>query len=291
MLDVRRFFNIEDVFKDAAKRFIPLLADRDDFEVQYQYKLPCPGCGDETASGLFYRILNQEDWLPAGETMKCSICRDQEAFITYQNKSLAELRASIGERLTKEYYLPPEGLKDAGFKNYESTNGVTSGARQSAIRFTKDFISFENKAHNLLIMGNPGTGKTHLCVAIARTLKEKGNTVGFLTTGKLLSMIKATYKSGAMKSEAEIIRDIQKIDLLILDDLGSEAIGGNDDWRKGMIFEIVESRSGKPTIYTSNLTDSDLGNAVGKRVFSRLYDNTKFIDLFTDDYRKRLQKK
>ena len=35
---------------------VPILADRDDFEPKYEYKLPCPSCGDETASGLFYRI-------------------------------------------------------------------------------------------------------------------------------------------------------------------------------------------------------------------------------------------
>ncbi|WP_430143291.1 ATP-binding protein [Peribacillus frigoritolerans] len=36
-------------------------------------------------------------------------------------------------------------------------------------------------------MGNPGTGKTHLATAIARTLKKQGYLVGHLTTGLLLS--------------------------------------------------------------------------------------------------------
>jgi DNA replication protein DnaC len=58
-----------------------------------------------------------------------------------------------------------------------------------------------------------------------------------------------------------------------------------------MIFELVESRSGKPTIYTSNLTDTDLPKAVGGRVFSRLYDNTKFIDLFIENYDYRKTRK
>jgi len=81
-------------------------------------------------------------------------------------------------------------------------------------------------------------------------------------------------------TEEKVFKDLKKLDLLIFDDLGSEAIGGNDDWIRSKIFELVESRSGKPTIYTSNLTHQDLPMTLGKRVFSSLYDNTKFIDLF-----------
>lgn len=292
MQAIKRFMKIEDVYKDAVKKIVLTLAERDDFETEYQYKLPCPSCGDETASGLFYRMINQDDWYAVGKTMKCSVCRDKEAFNVYQSKSLEELRALIGERLTNEFFLLPEDLMAAGFKNFEKTNDVTSKAKETAMTYTKMFMAGE--LYNLLIMGNPGTGKSHLCAAIARTIKEvkqKGFSVGFLTTGQLLSMFKTTYRKGASKSEEDIFRDIKRLDLLVLDDVGSEAIGGNDDWRKGMLFQIVESRSGKPTIYTSNLTDTDLPFVVGDRVSSRLYKNTKFIDLFIEnyDYRKKLQ--
>ncbi|MDM5210474.1 ATP-binding protein [Peribacillus sp. NJ4] len=201
--------------------------------------------------------------------------------------SLKEREKEIANRLKKGYFLIPETLNNAGFKDYRETNNVTARAKSNFIRFVKDFrVSVR---YNLLVMGNPGTGKTHLCVAVARTLIEKGFTVGFLTTGKLLSIISETYQKGAAKKEEDIFRDLKKCDLLILDDLGLEAIGGNNDWRIAMMFKIVESRSGKPTIYTTNLTGTDLENAVGSRVYSRLNDNTKFIDLFTDDYRKNLQ--
>ncbi|MBZ5751271.1 hypothetical protein [Metabacillus rhizolycopersici] len=215
MKAIKRFLQIEDVYKDAAKKLVPTLAERDDFEAEFQYKLPCPSCGDETASGLFYRMLNQDDWYAVSETMKCSVCRDKEAFNVYQRKSLEELRASIGERLTKEYFLLPEDLKDAGFKNFEKTNDVTSKAKENAMTYTKMFLAGDH--YNLLIMGNPGTGKSHLCAAIGRTIKgkkDKGSTVGFLTTGKLLSMYKTTYRKGAAKSEEDIFRDIKGIDLL-----------------------------------------------------------------------------
>ncbi|USK28180.1 ATP-binding protein [Bacillus sp. CMF21] len=103
--------------------------------------------------------------------------------------------------------------------------------------YTKMFLAGE--LYNLLIMGNPGTGKSYLCAGTIKEVKEKGISVGFLTTGQLLSMFKTTYRKGAAKSEEDIFRDIKRIGLLVLDDVGSEAIGGNDDWRKGMLFQIV----------------------------------------------------
>lgn len=291
MKDIKRFINLKDVYKDAVKKLTPSLVDRNDFEAEFKYNIDCPGCGNSTASGLYYRMSGNDEWFLAGETIKCSECRDTELFKAYQAVSLNEQKAEIGERLMKEYFLIPEELKNAGFKNYIHTNKVTENAKKLSTEYVKSFLRDEAGRHNLLIMGNPGTGKSHLCAAIARTLKGHGHIVGFLTSGQLLSKIKATYRKGASQTEEGIFQDIKKIDLLVLDDLGSEAIGGNDDWRKSMIFEVVNSRIGKPTIYTSNLTDLNLPVAVGERVFSRLYDNTKFIDLFIDkyDYRKSKQ--
>lgn len=283
------FKNINEVFKHLAKKMVPFLADRDDFELKFQSELKCPNCGVECSNGLFYRLLSTNNWNLVGEVNKCKSCRDEEIFQIDQTVNKIELREIIAERLFREYFFLPESFKDVGFSDYNETNTITTVAKGVAISFTKEFIANKGNAFNLCFLGNPGTGKTHLCSAIARNVKQKGFTVGFMTLGKLLSIIKETYQKGAVKTETEVLNDIKRLDLLILDDLGSEARGGNENWRLGTIFEIVESRSGKPTIYTSNLTDNNLSDAVGNRVFSRLNNNTRFIDLFTADYRKKLK--
>lgn len=266
---------------------VPELAEVNDFEADFKRNLECPVCHTQNAGGLFYRLTSNDDWILV--KIQCSSCNDQKAFEDYQMKSLDSLRNSVNDRLTREYFLIPDNLINSGFKNFKETHKVTSAAKAKAISYAKDFL--ESKKYSMLIMGSPGTGKSHLCAAIARTIQAKGFAVGFLTSGQLLSKIKATYNKGSTKSEQDIFQDIKRLDCLVLDDLGSEAISRNDDWRISKIFSIVESRSGKPTIYTSNLSDEDLANAVGKRVFSRLYDNTKFIDMFIEnyDYRKTLQ--
>lgn len=281
------------VKKHYVWRKIPEFKERFDFEVDFKINsLPCSFCSDGLTGGWFYRMDSSEDWKLVGENdMPCDHCKDRMLWEEEGKKQQLEHEKSIAERLMSTYFRVPERLMNAGFKNFEDYNESTAVAKQKAMLYIKEFLNPEIKNYNLLFQGNPGTGKSHLCSAIVRNAKDKGFIVGYLTTGKVLSMIKETYQQGAAKTEAEVFRDLNKLDLLCLDDLGSEAIGGNNEWRQAMLFEIIESRSGKPTIYTSNLTEEDLNNAVGSRVFSRLFDNTKFIDLFTDDYRKRLIKK
>lgn len=280
----------KDIYKKAVYRLVPKL-EGEEIEAVFQQGLSCPKCGKEGACVYLFRSNEDQIWQQAGEVHSCSECRDREEINPYIDKSSKDQSQLISDRLMNDYYLLPEKLKELGFKDYFETNPVTTSAKQQAIAYIKSFLASEQGRYNLLIQGNPGTGKTHLCVAITRNLKEKGFTVGILTTGQFLSKIKTTYNKASITTEERIFKDLKRLDLLIIDDLGAEATGGNDDWRKSMIFELVESRSGKPTIYTSNLTETDLSIAVGQRVFSRLYDNTKFIDLFSEDYRKRLQVK
>lgn len=253
-----------------------------DLEVEYKYGFECPDCGTNGRNGLFFRVDGGE-WQPNGE-LACYECANRELARTLSRVSFPD---NLKERLEKEYFLIPDNLKDAGFKNYEVLDSVTGKAKEQSMDYVKKFLAGER--FNLFMKGNPGTGKSHLCAAIARTIKAKDYIVGYVTTGEILRKIRATYTAGASKTEEGIFKDLKRFDLLVLDDLGSESIGGNDDWRKGMLFEIVNSRLGKPTIYTSNLDDPELPTAIGSRVHSRLYDNTKFIDLFTDDYRKKLK--
>lgn len=289
MQEASKLLSFDHVFRKSVLRDHPELEGQE-FETEFKHGINCPKCGaagDQGTGALFYRVKDGE-WIQSGQTHKCQKCRDAEALNVYMESSLREQRQQIAQRLAKEYFQLPDNLKNAGFKNYSETNKTTSKAKKDAMDYVKFLIAGEKS--NLLIMGNPGTGKSHLCAAIARTMQDKGFTVGFLTTGKLLSMIKATYNKGAAKTEQGIFEDLNKLDLMIFDDIGAESTGGNEDWRKAMVFELVESRSAKPTIYTSNLTDTDLPKAVGGRVFSRLYDNTKFIDLFIENYDYRKNK-
>ncbi|WP_249928329.1 ATP-binding protein [Niallia circulans] len=78
-----------------------------------------------------------------------------------------------------------------------------------------------DKKQNLLFTGNYGTGKSHLSVSITKKLIEQGYECLFLSLPKLLTKIKQTYNKEGI-TEAELLQVIQRVDLLVFDDIGAE---------------------------------------------------------------------
>ncbi|WP_409405707.1 ATP-binding protein [Priestia megaterium] len=283
---------LSDRFKRCMKHFVEELKERSDYEARIS-SWKCISCGGEAYTPE-YRILGQKEWksIYKCQEIQCKTCKEQEELAKASESNKICLLGQLATRFEKEYWYIPADLKNAGFKNFNVFEaGNVFEAKRDAMNYVKNFTGMPpNERYNLLIMGNPGTGKTHLVTAIARTLKEKGFLVGLLTTGQLLTKIQATFNKGAIRTKQDIYMDLGKLDLLILDDLGSEARTGTEfDWRKNEMFEIVNLRTGKPTIYTSNFNEQHLPTAIGERAFSRINYNTKFIELVTEDYRKNFR--
>lgn len=106
---------------------------------------------------------------------------------------------------------------------------------------------FLTKAENVVFIGQPGTGKTHLSIAIGMRALQYGHTVLFTT---VWDMITALQHSRADLSYEKKIEQYVKPDLLILDELGYRSMGETtiEDF-----FEIVTRRYEKKSmIITSN---------------------------------------
>ena len=124
-------------------------------------------------------------------------------------------------------------------------------------------------------------GKSHLAVSIAREVMAFGATAVFCDLLQLFAKIKATF-SDPKTSEAEIINTLTTVDLLILDDIGAEAV---TEWRKEILFQIVNARAGIPTIYTTNFSSGELEQHLGPRNFSRLLQDTEVLKITGKDMR------
>ncbi|MDY0394755.1 ATP-binding protein [Virgibacillus halophilus] len=114
---------------------------------------------------------------------------------------------------------------------------------------------------------------------------EQGKECLFLSLPKLLTKIKETYNNKGV-TEDELLEVIKRVDLLVLDDLGAEH---NTDWAISKVFEILDDRSGKATIYTTNLNSEQLRERFNERNFSRLLENTKVIVMNGEDYRRKVK--
>lgn len=149
-------------------------------------------------------------------------------------------------------------------------------------KFIKDF---ENTFENLLFYGNTGLGKTFLCNCIAKELMDRGKTVLYMTAGQLFKAVEDShFKREEQFEYTNILDDVLTVDLLIIDDLGTEF---STILSSSELFHIINERllTKKPVVLSTNLAPSDLINHYSDRIVSRLTGGYKVLKFFGDDIR------
>jgi DNA replication protein DnaC len=125
--------------------------------------------------------------------------------------------------------------------------------------------SFAQTPRNaLLLIGPFGTGKTHLCAAIANELLARGIATMFLTVPDLLDMMSANN----FAAYDRVMNDVKRVRVLILDDLGVEQETG---WKSEKVYQVLNHRynTRQPLVISTNYAP----NAFDPRIADRLLDH------------------
>lgn len=152
---------------------------------------------------------------------------------------------------------------------------------------------------SLFLTGATGSGKTHLAVALmnewfAEGLKEgeagiypsRGRAL-FLPAVELFLEIKQSWSDneGARNaSEKNILDKYSQVNLLTLDDLGSEK---TSEWSRQVLYLLIDRRyrNCKQIIITSNLSHGKLAEQLDDRIASRISEMGIVLNLGSKDYR------
>ena len=133
--------------------------------------------------------------------------------------------------------------------------------------------------------GFPGLGKTYLLNCMGKRILQRGYSVLKLTAFKLMEILKVSYLNN--DSALTSLGDLLSVDLLLIDDLGTEPRYNNItvEYLFSLINERVLSR--KHTVIATNLTPSNVKERYGERIYSRLSDDNTggFFELKGDDIR------
>lgn len=142
-------------------------------------------------------------------------------------------------------------------------------ARVEALRTCRAFA--KQRRGFLLVLGTPGTGKTHLAVGVAKVIGG-----GLLTTHPdLLTDLRATYKTGGTD---RFLDRLKTAPTLILDDFGVSPGGGDEG---PVLYQVLAARHGDglPTVLTSNEELVTVKDALGYRLCDRVAENFKLVTL------------
>ena len=144
---------------------------------------------------------------------------------------------------------------------------------------------FIDEKKNLVMIGNPGRGKTHMAIGIGLKTCAGGKSVLFKNAASLsteLSEAKDNYVLGKLEKR------IQKVDLLIIDEMGYVSF---DRFQSELLFKVIADRSERgSTIVTTNLAFSEWTNlfentAMVAALVDRLTFRSYVLDMNEDSYR------
>lgn len=146
---------------------------------------------------------------------------------------------------------------------------------------------FIRKHENIAFIGLPGTGKTHLSIAIGIKAIEQGYSVLFTT---LSDMMDDLYLSRADNSFRQKLRKYTNPDLLIIDEFGLKRLNQTsvDD-----LYEVISKRYEiNSTIITSNKEFSEWGNVLfdpvlASAILDRFVHHCNFVSIEGDSYRMK----
>ena len=139
-------------------------------------------------------------------------------------------------------------------------------------------------------MGSCGNGKTFMSACIGNALIEKEYSVYMTSISDLVNLMSKDFGN----NRPELIEKLSNVDLLILDDLGTENIlDGRKSNTIELTYKIIDSRyiSNKPMIISTNLDISAMLNSNDlninlRRIFERILQRCKPFDLGSNNRRK-----
>jgi len=226
-------------------------------------------------------LCNDTGYLIQNNTCMCTCLKQKLLNVQYNKSNISSLELENFDNFNINLF-----SNEIDEKKYNSTISPKENLekiKEISENFIENFDDPQEK--NLLFTGNTGLGKTFLTNCIANELLKQGKTVLYQTAPVMLDSI-LDYRFG--KNNEFNYNDLLNVDLLIIDDLGTES---SNNMKFSELFNILNTRllnqnnHVTKTIISTNLSLNHLFKTYDERIFSRLVGYYNICRFFGEDLR------
>lgn len=219
-----------------------------------------------------------------GYTYSLCRCIKQKLFdIEYNRANIGNLDTDNFSHFDLSIY--SDKVDETSYHSNLSPRENIQNIKKIACSFIEHFDQPDEK--NLLFTGNTGLGKTFLSNCIATELLKRGKTVLYQTAPVMLDTI-LDYRFGKANISKDVYDNLLDVDLLIIDDLGTECM---NSMKFTELFNIINTRLLNQnnhitkTIISTNLSLQNLNAMYDERIFSRFVGYYNICRFFGEDIR------
>lgn len=207
-----------------------------------------------------------------GKNTRWMGCPECSQVLKMQREKEEAEQAAIKRQQEIESRLNRSGIplryRNKDFSTYIADTEPKQKALSVAVEFVENIAHHSTSGTVVVFSGKPGTGKSHLAIAIAQALMMRG-TVMYLSAIDAIRMVRDTWRKGSEQTETEVINMLSSVNLLILDEIGVQY---GTDAEQITLFDIIDKRYREmmPMILLTNQDTVGMRKFLGDRSFDRL---------------------